>query len=651
MHGKIKNILKKTTLLLTLGLICVTTVSIGKPQNVQAANHIYKNKTFYVYAEHAVNIYSYYSDDNIAGDKKPEWNNRGLGVITVQDVGMENHVMKDGKTKSCHKYEVKMENVDVKNKTPYIKISAMGSKSEGYYPVSARITASDGNNGCNVKANQYKQLEETLDASNMLFAYIGYSFTGTEMEISFNQCSYTVNYSAGTDGIGSVPSQTANYNTAINIASSAGLSRKGYSFNGWLCSDDNKIYNSGDSFAGKWIFNPTKPSTIHKDYNMTAQWKAKTYTVTYDKNQPAAAAKNENAVSGEMSKEDKFTYDTPKALTANGFKLKGWTFTCWNTKPNGSGESYTNAQTICNANNGNNMKLYAQWVPNVYKIKVNNAGGTGDVSAIYEKYDNGFYYDDTCSKIVKDNKISVPVRTNYTFEGYYNGKGDVQVIDSKGNIKVKNNNYRDDNAVIAHWTAQTFTITCVDNNSEKDTSGAGTFYEWFTKGFYSDSTHTKAITADQTVKVPTRKHFTFKGYFTKNCSAIDEGAYKTADKGQQIVNEKGKIVAQNTQITKNTTIYAVWVPDQFTITLDSNGATSKGTRSYTEVYGKYNVTGKQTTETDGKDSKDVSTEYTGAWQYFTAPYDGTYTFAAGGEKQELNLKAGETVKIYNHPDR
>ena len=107
MHGKIKNILKKTALLLTLGITCLTAVSIGKPQEVQAASHIYKNKTFYVYAEHAVTIQSWYSDDKIDEDKKLEWNNRGLGTITVQDVGLENHVMKDGKTKSCHKYEVK----------------------------------------------------------------------------------------------------------------------------------------------------------------------------------------------------------------------------------------------------------------------------------------------------------------------------------------------------------------------------------------------------------------------------------------------------------------------------------------------------------------------------------------------------------------
>ena len=40
MHGKIKNILKKTALLLTLGFTCVTAMSINKPQEVQAASHI-----------------------------------------------------------------------------------------------------------------------------------------------------------------------------------------------------------------------------------------------------------------------------------------------------------------------------------------------------------------------------------------------------------------------------------------------------------------------------------------------------------------------------------------------------------------------------------------------------------------------------------
>ena len=46
MHGKIKNILKKTALLLTLGLTCITAMSIGRPQNVQAASHIYRIRRF-----------------------------------------------------------------------------------------------------------------------------------------------------------------------------------------------------------------------------------------------------------------------------------------------------------------------------------------------------------------------------------------------------------------------------------------------------------------------------------------------------------------------------------------------------------------------------------------------------------------------------
>lgn len=119
MHGKIKNILKKTALLLTLGLTCITAVSIERPQNVQAASHIYKNKTFHIYAEHAVDIYSYYSDDKINGSKQLNWNNRGYGTITITSKGQVNH---DGG--SYYDYEVVMSNVDVKNKTPYIEIRA-----------------------------------------------------------------------------------------------------------------------------------------------------------------------------------------------------------------------------------------------------------------------------------------------------------------------------------------------------------------------------------------------------------------------------------------------------------------------------------------------------------------------------------------------
>lgn len=276
MHGKIKNILKKTALLLTLGLTCITAVSIGKPQNVQAASHIYKNKTFYVYAEHAVTIQSWFSDDKINGSRELEWNNRGLGSINIYSEG--NGYTYNGK--NCYRYKVEMINVDVKRKTPYIEIRAYKNKREGYYPVSARITASNGDNGCNVKANQYKQLEETLDASNRLFAYIGYSFTGTEMEVKFDRYKFNVTYDLN-GGQGDNSTQEGKFNRdKAGVTLHGAPSRAGYQFTKWRCNRNNVEYSAGSSYyPNDWTDGHLLNSII-----MTAQWEANKYYVTYDSN-------------------------------------------------------------------------------------------------------------------------------------------------------------------------------------------------------------------------------------------------------------------------------------------------------------------------------------------------------------------------------
>lgn len=277
MHGKIKSILKKTALLLILGLICVTAGPIGKPQEVQAADHIYKNKTFHVYAEHAVMIQSYFSDDNINQSKLPNWNNRGYGTITITSKGQVNH-----NGGSYYDYEVVMSNVDVKNKTPYLYILAPKNLSEGYYPVSARITASNNDNGCNVKADEYKQLEETLDASNKLFAYIGYSFTGTEMEVKFDQYKFNVTYDLN-GGQGTNSTQEGKFNRdKAGVTLHGASSRTGYQFTKWKCNrtEDDGEYSAGSNYYPKdWTKGHLLNSII-----MTAQWEANKYYVTYDSN-------------------------------------------------------------------------------------------------------------------------------------------------------------------------------------------------------------------------------------------------------------------------------------------------------------------------------------------------------------------------------
>lgn len=314
MHGKIKNILKKTALLLTLGFTCVTAMSINKPQEVQAASHIYKNKTFYVYAEHAVTIQSWFSDDKINGSKEFNWNDRGLGSINVYSEG--DGYAYDGK--NCYRYRVEMKNVDVKNKTPYIKILAAKNKKDGYYPVSTRITKWNNDNGCNVKANEYKQLEETLDASNQLFAYIGYSFTGTEMAVRFDQYKFNVAYDLN-GGQGNNSTQESKFNRdKIGVTLHGAPSRTGYQFTKWRCNrtEDDGEYSAGSNYYPKdW-----KDGHLLNSIIMTAQWEANKYYVTYKPNKPGNASHD---VTGTMPARTEFRYDTGKELDNNQYNLTG----------------------------------------------------------------------------------------------------------------------------------------------------------------------------------------------------------------------------------------------------------------------------------------------------------------------------------------
>ncbi|WP_455721893.1 InlB B-repeat-containing protein [Agathobacter sp.] len=331
MHTKLRHFIKKAAVTLALGVAVLTGISAAKPQTVQAADHIYKNKTFYVYAEHAVIIRSYFSDDKVSQSKLPNWNNRGYGTINIYSEGSGFKY----NNKNCYRYKVEMKDVDVKNKTPYIYIYAPESEKDGYYPVSARITNYNNDNGCNVKANEYKQLPETLDASNMLFAYIGYSFTGTEMEIDFDHYQFDVSYDLN-GGKGDSSSQSGYFSSKQEgVKLHSAPSKTGYTFNNWICNRDGKPHNAGSNYY------PNDWSTGHlrNQITMTADYTAKPYYVSYNPNKPGNASSN---VQGSMPSKVEFRYDKPQNLSNNSYTLTGWTFTGWNTKPDGTGKTEEN---------------------------------------------------------------------------------------------------------------------------------------------------------------------------------------------------------------------------------------------------------------------------------------------------------------------
>lgn len=78
------------------------------------------------------------------------------------------------------------------------------------------------------------------------------------------------------------------------------------------------------------------------------------YTVHFDANAADAA--------GTMADES-FAYDSAKALSANAFTRPHFAFAGWNTKADGSGTSYTDAQSVSNltAEQNGTVTLYAQW--------------------------------------------------------------------------------------------------------------------------------------------------------------------------------------------------------------------------------------------------------------------------------------------------
>ena len=128
--------------------------------------------------------------------------------------------------------------------------------------------------------------------------------------------------------------------------------REGYTFIGWTGSNGNT---------------PQMTVTIKKgsngDKSYKANWKAHTYTIVY----------NGNGSTSGSTPSSTHTYGVSKNLTENGFLRRGYSFAGWNTKADGSGATYKNAQSVKNlsSSEGDTVNLYAMWTVNQYTITYN----------------------------------------------------------------------------------------------------------------------------------------------------------------------------------------------------------------------------------------------------------------------------------------
>ena len=125
------------------------------------------------------------------------------------------------------------------------------------------------------------------------------------------------------------------------------------------------------------------------------------------------------------------------------------------------------------------ITLTARWNPKIYGINLDDNGGSGGSGIIYEKYQNGFYFDYKCTS--KTSKVKMPSRTGYTFTGYWYGAE--QIIDEYGNIKANPSRFTDNVTVYAGWSAKVFKIT-LDNQGADKRSGTSAIYERYSDGFF-----------------------------------------------------------------------------------------------------------------------------------------------------------------------
>ncbi len=219
-----------------------------------------------------------------------------------------------------------------------------------------------------------------------------------------------------------------------------------------------------------WSVSNTSPTGLYSSKSITLT--ANTYTVHFDANGGTGTVADQA-----------FTYGVAQTLTANAFTRTGYTFAGWNTKVDGSGDSYADGAEVNNLTTTNigTVNLFAKWTPITYNITYNLNGGTNAEG-------NPATYTIQSTAIT----LSAPTRTGYTFAGW-TGTG----LDAATTSVTIASGSTGDREYTATWTPITYDITY---NLNGGTNAEG-----------NSATYT-IESSDIKLSAPTRTGYTFAGW-------------------------------------------------------------------------------------------------------------------------------------------
>ena len=307
--------------------------------------------------------------------------------------------------------------------------------------------------------------------------------------------------------------------------------RSGYTFGGYYTEvngDGTQYYKADGTSAKNW--DKTGDTTLY------AKWTCATYTVTFDPQPGSGGSISVTAA-----------YDSAMPSIEKPTRA-GYAFGGYYTSANGGGTQYYNADgtSARKWNKTSDTTLYAKWVAKTYTVTLDRQSGSGGSSSATAPYGSAMP------------SITVPTRTGYTFGGYYTEADDdgTQYYNAAGTSALPWDK-TSDTPLYAKWVAKTYKVTL-----ERQSGSGGTNAVTATYG-----------SAMPAAAMPERPGYTFGGYYTE-----ENGG------GTQYYKADGTS-ARNWNKASNTTLYAKWMANTYTLTLEQQGG-SGGSSSVTAKYGK-----------------------------------------------------------------
>ena len=439
--------------------------------------------------------------------------------------------------------------------------------------------------------------------------------------------------------------QTQKYNDAFDVAASTkfGMTKTGYTFNGWYVSttSETPLYWSG--MSPKPVPTDLAPNLANKDTTviLKAKWSKNTYYVEY-------------YINGSLYKKQTCLYDNSYSYltmpTSDGVVYFNET---WNSKSDLTGTSYAPGTSFKNltATKNGTIKLYAKTNEKTYTISYNANGGINAPENQVKRHNVPL----TLSE-------QTPTRTGYTFLDWNTSSDGTGTTYTPGSTFSTNA----DTVLYAQWRKNTLKVYYNANNGAvKDITLSGTLY-------YNKLTSDKFIIHSTNIATTTRYYQTL----TYNTAAdfVNATTFGLTRTGYVFAgwNTKadgtGTLYDETTKYTptdlvpalatgdQELALYAKWTPITYSVHYDPNGATSGTMSNSSHTYDvaknltanayarKYTVTYK-----DG--SGNVITTYAASATTATATFNGWAKTATGtkayNDKQSVKNLSSTNNAIVN----